>query len=73
MTGPHNWTHPAPLAVHVLHYGLPLCRFTTDLPIDWPHGHKWVGLDDIGVATCPECLHIALLPAPKERTHDQIT
>jgi hypothetical protein len=27
--------------VHVLYHGFPLCRFTEELPGDWPAGHVW--------------------------------
>lgn len=42
--------------VHILDRGLPLCRFTTDVPGEWPDGHQWVGLDDTEPATCVACL-----------------
>src|SRR5215831_6842276 len=32
--------------VHILQYGLPLCRFTSKVPYEWPEGHKWVGLGE---------------------------
>jgi hypothetical protein len=44
--------------VHILHYGLPLCRFTTEFPSNWPANAKWVAMNDAGVmddATCPKC------------------
>ena len=47
-------------AVHVLHHGLPLCRFTPLAPSEWPKGHKWVGLDERTDATCPRCAAVAL-------------
>jgi hypothetical protein len=47
------------LIVHILHYGLPLCRFTAAVPRDWPSGNKWVGLGEPG-ATCTRCIKVAL-------------
>jgi hypothetical protein len=44
--------------VHILHYGLPLCRFTTEVPSNWPPNAKWVALNDdkiVDQATCPRC------------------
>jgi hypothetical protein len=29
------------IRLHVLREGLPLCRFTTAVPRDWPEDHKW--------------------------------
>lgn len=46
---------PVPV-VHILQYGLPLCRFTPELPEGWPQGHRWVGLDERNLATCPTCI-----------------
>lgn len=42
--------------IHILHYGLPRCRFSSDLPVHWPEGHRWVGFDDMCKATCPACI-----------------
>jgi hypothetical protein len=58
---------------HILHYGLPLCRFSTALPCDWPEGHRWVGINKKEDATCPECqitaeLRADELPAPTTRS-----
>jgi hypothetical protein len=48
------------VAVHVLHYGRPLCGFSLEVfPRDWPPGHRWVGLDELGDATCPRCIDVA--------------
>jgi hypothetical protein len=44
-----------PEKVHILHEGLPLCRFTQDVPADWPQGHKWVSKTEPG-ANCQACL-----------------
>lgn len=30
--------------IHVLYQGSPLCRFTSDRPVDWPKGHTWIPL-----------------------------
>ena len=40
------------MTVHVLHGGLPLCRFTNKVPRDWPEGHRWMGL--VGAREQPE-------------------
>jgi hypothetical protein len=48
--------------VHVLHYGLPLCRFMRRPPVFWPRNHKWVGADEIADATCPQCIERANAP-----------
>lgn len=44
--------------VHVLLSGLPLCRFSLKLPIDWPPGHKWVSLHNPEMANCAGCLKL---------------
>ena len=31
--------------VHVLFEGLPICRFTSELPDKWPAGHRWISID----------------------------
>ena len=46
------------VTLHVLHTGLPLCRFTGDIPRDWPEGHVWLGISMIteeDSVTCPGC------------------
>jgi len=65
MTG-HKGPKP-PIEVHVLHYGMALCRFTTDLPCKWPQGHKWVGLQAATAATCPNCRRLAAVRSVEER------
>lgn len=47
-----------PVAVHVLHHGLPLCRFTAKVPAEWPERHKWVGMNESDDANCPICQRI---------------
>lgn len=42
--------------VHVLHYGAPLCGFTTTIPRNWPEGHKWVSSLEPESANCETCL-----------------
>lgn len=42
--------------VHILHYGMPRCKFSSALPCDWPEGHLWVGFDDVRQATCQACI-----------------
>lgn len=27
--------------IHILKYGLPLCRFSAEVPARWPNGHVW--------------------------------
>lgn len=46
------------ITVHVLHHGLPLCRFSTGAPVFWPDGHRWVGLDDPDPVTCTQCIAV---------------
>jgi len=41
--------------VHILHHGLPLCRFTVDLPEDWPAGHSWTDLSRARESNCRGC------------------
>lgn len=45
------------LIVHVLKHGLPRCRFTTALPVEWPPHHKWAREGD-PAANCPNCLKV---------------
>jgi len=44
------------ITVHVLSCNQPLCRFTAELPEQWPGDHQHVNLRNWGQATCPECL-----------------
>jgi hypothetical protein len=32
--------------IHILHHGMPLCGFTTNLPDGWPWGHIWVRIEE---------------------------
>lgn len=42
--------------LHVLHYGQPICGFTTDTPDKWPEGHRWIGIEDWNqLSNCPGC------------------
>jgi hypothetical protein len=41
--------------VHILHFGLPLCDFTRDIPGRWPAGMTWVSIYDASHATCEDC------------------
>jgi hypothetical protein len=43
------------MIVHALRYGFPLCRFSSDVPRDWPEGHRWTNIDDTEHITCAEC------------------
>lgn len=47
------------MTVHILYQGLPRCRFSTEVPRDWPEGHQWVSDADADQATCQECLREA--------------
>lgn len=42
--------------VHILRAGLPLCRFTFDVPRDWPEGHGWTHEWDKANANCGGCV-----------------
>lgn len=42
--------------VHLLHRGLPACRFTYESPVRWPLGHVWASLDNARNVTCPQCI-----------------
>jgi hypothetical protein len=53
----------APPVVHILNHGLPLCRFTRDMPLHWPPGHKWVGDEERSEATCAGCIAIKVVHA----------
>lgn len=44
--------------VHILHEGRALCGLQ-GLPADWPDGHRWVGVEDKGRATCVVCKRAA--------------
>ncbi len=45
-----------PPRVHVLHHGRTMCGvFAGMVPRNWPDGHRWVSLPDLGEATCPAC------------------
>lgn len=39
--------------LHILLHGLPLCRFSTAVPAQWPNGHIWVRTRQ--EATCDAC------------------
>ena len=51
--------------VHILHFGLPLCEFTRDVPARWPLGMTWVSLDDATQATCEACMAVLRVRFPK--------
>lgn len=44
------------LVVHFLWYGLPLCRFSTELPRNWPNGHVWSNVRS--ELTCADCRRV---------------
>ena len=41
--------------VHILKHGLALCRFSPQVPGQWPEGHQWVSELDEDKATCSLC------------------
>ena len=46
-------------AVHVLWHGLPLCKFSREMPRFWPEGHRWVHPWDADkLATCRQCMEV---------------
>lgn len=52
------------MPVHILRHGRTLCGMP-GVPADWPEGHKWVGLNDEGLAddaTCRKCIRRLLNP-----------
>lgn len=59
---------PTNLIVHGLLAGLPLCRFTDEVPRDWPEGHVWTELGDTEHMTCAECKSRALEYIAKRTT-----
>lgn len=42
--------------VHVLKEGLPVCRFTTALPREWPKNMYWVTEAERENASCSSCM-----------------
>jgi hypothetical protein len=57
---PPWWRHeviegepPAEERIHLLEHGLPRCRFSFRPPVEWPPGHKWLGVP-LGI-TCKFC------------------
>lgn len=52
------------MTTHVLHAGLPLCRFSTAAPRDWPEGDWWLSIEDYrhglaGEDLCASCARVA--------------
>lgn len=41
------------ITVHALHRGYPLCRFSGQIPRDWPPDHKWLRREDFALWTAP--------------------
>lgn len=62
--------------VHVLLHGRVLCGSVHGLPRDWGSQHRWVHVEDRGLATCATCreasLLVAVLMYEAERRHDQL-
>jgi hypothetical protein len=42
--------------VHILHHGLPLCKFTAEAPGKWDQHHMWTPVTETQHATCGTCL-----------------
>lgn len=54
--------------IHGLLGGMPLCGFSTDLPVNWPEGHTWVPTTDEKAIGCPSCRQVLETePAHKHR------
>jgi len=34
------------VTVHILRFGFALCRFSMEVPRDWPDGHAWLSVAD---------------------------
>ena len=47
-----------PQMTHILHSGLPLCGFSTDVPDNWPDGNKYVPIGSSNLSNCEECKDI---------------
>jgi len=46
------------IVVHALEHGQPLCRFSRDIPVNWPDGHTWISVQDrqhVKNVTCLSC------------------
>lgn len=54
-------THMTPMVIHRLHFGLPDCGFTNDIPKHWPGWNTWTNRDE--EVTCPRCIE-ARQPKP---------
>lgn len=50
---------PDQKTVHALLEGLPLCRFSTDVPANWPKGHVSTDPSDETNINCPACCIVA--------------
>ena len=59
--------------VHALLNGLPLCRFTYEVPAHWPSGHTWTDLADIDNITCSGCREKIHKDRKDTRSLDEIT
>jgi hypothetical protein len=55
----HAEQHDFTTVVHILHLGMPLCRFDLRVPRDWPAGHQWVRIEERAQASCRGCLRKA--------------
>jgi hypothetical protein len=56
---PGHHDHVFAPTVHILHLGLPLCRFDLRVARDWPAGHQWVRIEERAEVTCRGCLRRA--------------
>ena len=45
-----------PLTLHILRYGIALCRFSNEVPAKWPMGNFWTSAR--AEATCTECRRV---------------
>lgn len=41
--------------VHALLHGQPLCKFSREMPREWPTGHVWTGVENLENINCPPC------------------
>lgn len=43
------------MTVHILYQGQSLCRFSKEIPANWPDGHTFVGAEDKDKSDCLGC------------------
>ncbi len=44
---------------HILHYGWPLCGFSSEQPSQWPSPHRGVNRSEASKANCGSCIKAA--------------